>query len=661
MSSYVSLCPKALRFSPVTPSTSVFFDEANRQVFTVRESAKSITVNSLSNNNDIKLNLPDRGQVISMKFSLDQKILAIQRTARTIQFVNLHNADLTEYSQSCKSKSSTHLLGFNWTDINEIVLITNQGVELYQVNPEKRTLKQLKSWSVQTNWFIYSHENHTLLLSSSPQANLMHPIVFRKGTMHRLPKFEVELPPMYNQLPQKLQERDVTIATIYGRLYVLLTKNNPKGSQGPKAEISLCQLTKDGVVKTDVLVLDMTGRFAVNIVDNMVVVHHQATRMTLLYDIRHSRTAARDPTARGLVLHYPMVTPLSIAPAHLMPYRDPYAPAPPPDEEQPAQPAQPVPCELYSPSWIVFQPDIIIDAKLGALWTVSVVLDALVEQMADKAALVEFLLRRRDSKALVLAVVTRALEPGTSCDLGTIARMFDHINAACADFTMPDEVLPPSRGEVILDPPKRFRPVFVDQYDMYRHVFSPLEEKKEISDKFFVAVLVDYIRSLNEFKIVVQHDIYKIVINIFVQHKRYYQLHQFLQYHVVHDSKHVACLLLHLQETYPPAFQLALDMFKRLGNSNDDIFDSLLSKNQVLLALRFMKSLGQESMNGASARRFLEAATNTGDPLLFFTVFTFFEQRNMQLRKKPDFAAGEGCEVYVERFRKLFGQGASSC
>ena len=31
--------------------------------------------------------------------------------------------------------------------------------------------------------------------------------------------------------------------------------------------------------KTDVLKLDMSGRFALNIVDNLIVVHHQASKV----------------------------------------------------------------------------------------------------------------------------------------------------------------------------------------------------------------------------------------------------------------------------------------------------------------------------------------------------------------------------------------------
>lgn len=42
-----------------------------------------------------------------------------------------------------------------------------------------------------------------------------------------------------------------------------------------------------------------------------------------------------------------------------------------------------------------------------------------------------------------------------------------------------------------------------------------------------------------------------------------------------------ACQLLSLEKDYPPAYQLALDMFKRLGQTSSDIYDVLLTKNHV--------------------------------------------------------------------------------
>ena len=176
-----------------------------------------------------------RGPVISVKHSLDYRILSIQRTSRTVVFLNrAKGLDKTEYSQSCKSKSSSHLLGFVWVGATEVVFITNLGLEYYMVYPEKRSLKLIKSYNLTVNWFVYSSENKVLLLSSSLQANVLQPYHFKDGSITRLSKFEAELPFVYNQLSQKLLERDVYLAPIYQRLYCMIVKNNPKGHPGPK-------------------------------------------------------------------------------------------------------------------------------------------------------------------------------------------------------------------------------------------------------------------------------------------------------------------------------------------------------------------------------------------------------------------------------------------
>lgn len=65
-----------------------------------------------------------RGPVISVKFSLDHRVLSIQRTSRTVVFHNLGpGLDPAEYSQSCKSKLSSHLLGFVWTGTGEVTFL----------------------------------------------------------------------------------------------------------------------------------------------------------------------------------------------------------------------------------------------------------------------------------------------------------------------------------------------------------------------------------------------------------------------------------------------------------------------------------------------------------------------------------------------------------
>ena len=40
--------------------------------------------------------------------------------------------------------------------------------------------------------------------------------------------------------------------------------------------------------------------------------------------------------------------------------------------------------EADSPNWIVFQPNVVIDAKLGCLWSVQLRLDPLIQLIPDK-------------------------------------------------------------------------------------------------------------------------------------------------------------------------------------------------------------------------------------------------------------------------------------
>jgi len=129
--------------------------------------------------------------------------------------------------------------------------------------------------------------------------------------------------------------------------------------------------------------------------------------------------------------------------------------------------------------------------------------------------------------------------------------------------------------------------------------------------KYFVAVVIEYIRCLNYQYIQVKSFIYEVVIHLLVRNNRYFQLHQFIQYHVISDSFHVACQLLSLEKIYPPAYQLALDMLKR--SCPEQIIEVLLTKGQVVQALRFVKNQKQ-----IEPKRFLELAVKSEDPTVFF-------------------------------------------
>ncbi|XP_053323935.1 regulator of MON1-CCZ1 complex [Spea bombifrons] len=643
---YLELSDRPVLFEKATNVNSVFFDEANKQVFAVRSGgATGVVVKGPEDRSPISFRMEDKGEVKCIKFSLGNRILAVQRTLRTVDFINLiQDYSQLEYSQECKTRNS-RIMGFCWTSSSEIVFITDQGIEFYQVLPEKRSLKLLKSQSINVNWYMYCPESSVILLSTANHCNVLQPFHFKGPTMSKMTKFEIELP-MPTAKTIKISERDIAMATIYSQLYVMFLRHHAKASSSAGAEVVLFHLPREGSPKKmHILKLNRTGKFALNVVDNLVVVHHQDTETSVIYDIR-----LRGESDGNVMLHQPVLPPRSIHP-YQIPLTVP--------STVPGQP--PTPCKLYSSSWIVFQPDIIISASEGYLWYLRIKLQPIVRLLLDKGRLMDFLLQRKDCKAVILSVCSQMLTGPDRSPLPVIATVFDKLNSeykkyldAEHSYTLAVETSQ-GRSNALLKRPVRGQAV-VDQSDMYTHVLSVFTDLKEAPHKFITAVLMEYIRSLNQFQIPVQHYLYELVIKTLVQHNLFYMLHQFLQYHVLSDSKPLACLLLSLESVYPPAHQLSLDMLKRLSTANDEIIEVLLSKHQVLAALRFVRSIGGQ--DNVSARKFLDAAKQTSDDMLFYTVFRFFEQRNQRLRGNPNFTPGEHCEDHVTSFKQLFGDQA---
>ncbi|KAL4226404.1 hypothetical protein ACF0H5_014387 [Mactra antiquata] len=643
---YIELSKSPIRFEPISKVTNVFYDDANQQVFAVRSGGSmGVVVKGPNDRNGITFRMEDRGEVLSMKFSPDRRVLAIQRSQKSVEFINFKEdltTDTNEYSQTCKGRSN-QIKGFVWTGVNELVFITEHGVEYYQLNPEKRVLKNVKSLNISIVWYVWMkrHDGGLLLLATGQLANTLQPVHFTQGNMIKLPKFEVDLPTLPKQQKQPLYERDVFIAKIYGQIYIIVLRHLPRpGASG--AEVVLYQIPQQKEApakKTNVLKLEMSGRFAINVVDSLIVVHHQASKTSVIFDIH------LDGESDGYILsHYPVVSPLPIKPFKLL--------LPTLNIAQ-GQEKMEYNCELYSANWIVFQPNVVIDAKLGCLWHVELMLEPLVTMIPDKCRLIKLLLQRWNSKGVILDVFKQMLLPGQQARLPVISRIVDMLNQGYKTNLEAEMVALATDSASQTNIKRR---VIIDQSDMYTNVFSVFEDNNEIPYKFKVAVLIEYIRSLSQRDIPVQHYLYELIINILVQNNCFYQLHQFLQYHVLSDSKPLACLMLSLESVYPPAHQLALDMLTRLSTANEEIIEVLLSKQQLLPAVRFIRKAG--ITDTVSSRKFLEAAMNTSDSQLFYTVFKFFQQRNIRMRGSPVFQPGEHCEMYVKYFEQLFGSDA---
>jgi len=195
--------------------------------------------------------------------------------------------------------------------------------------------------------------------------------------------------------------------------------------------------------------------------------------------------------------------------------------------------------------------------------------------------------------------------------------------------------------------------IVIDQESLQTWVFTSLIQNENLNFRYRFSVLTEYIRSLHHFNLTVHFGTYDILIKLLVQHEKYYYLHQYIQYHIIRDSFNVACILLHLESKYPPAYQLGMDMLKRLGLMEQAV-EVFLKKHDVTNAIRYVRAANLTFQPA----KCLEVALTSKDKMLFYTVYSYFEERNQLVYNinlgRSDFYSTESCEKYIAYFKENF-------
>lgn len=106
-------------------------------------------------------------------------------------------------------------------------------------------------------------------------------------------------------------ERDLTLAQIYGVSAILILQ--PTAARLMEVVVYLLNGPGLSPQKAHVLRLGLSGRFAMNIVDDIIVVHHQATGTSMLFDIG----VGGQPDGVGVFSHEPLTPARSIRPMAL--------------------------------------------------------------------------------------------------------------------------------------------------------------------------------------------------------------------------------------------------------------------------------------------------------------------------------------------------------
>ncbi|KAA0195258.1 hypothetical protein FBUS_04622 [Fasciolopsis buskii] len=199
MPHFLSLSENPTIFEPIGTNCSAFFDNSRRQIFTLRSrGTMGVTVKSPDAGDVLNFRIDDRGDVLSIKFCPGNRILAIQRAQRSVDFLNfspIGPEDQPGYSQSCRTKTGK-LLGFLWLDSTDILFISTDHLEIHQVSPTKRSVRLIKHVSHSTQWFLWHDSARVLVTSSEESKNNFYLFHFRiPHTITKVCKFEVPSAP----------------------------------------------------------------------------------------------------------------------------------------------------------------------------------------------------------------------------------------------------------------------------------------------------------------------------------------------------------------------------------------------------------------------------------------------------------------------------------
>lgn len=313
----------------------------------------------------------NEGPVLSVRFSLDQKAIGIQRSSHEVEFRNRETGEAC--SKKCRADSET-TLGFFWTDCPtcDVIIIKTSGLDLLVYEPQSNALRLVESKKINIIWYLYTHESRLLLLASGMQCNMFTGYQFSAGGIVKLPKFEMVMSKSEANNKPVLAAADVHIVTVYGRIYCLqLDRVN--------MALNLYRFYRDAVVQQGTLPI-YSSRIAVSAVDNIIMVHQIDAKVVILYDV-------------FMDSYTPISAPLPLLVRGLSSSRQAAETA---DHQSSAYGGT-----LYGEGWNFLIPDLICDADNGLLWKLHLDLEAIAASTSDAPSILEFLQRRKSDLSMV--------------------------------------------------------------------------------------------------------------------------------------------------------------------------------------------------------------------------------------------------------------------
>ncbi|KAL7138634.1 hypothetical protein ABFS83_10G177200 [Erythranthe nasuta] len=630
----------------VPESRKLFYDDGNKIILSVTSnqvfSWKTAPYNSYVTPSSDPIS---EGPVLSIRYSLDLKLLGVQRSSHEIQIFNKQTGDT--FSQKCRFESES-ILGFFWTDCPnyDIVFVKTSGLEFYSYNTESKFLHLVETKKMNISWYIYTHESRLVLLASGMQCKSFTGYQLSSAGIIKLPRFEMAMvKPEANNKPI-LAAEDVHIITVYGRIYCL---------QFDRIGMLLhsYRFYRDAVVQQGSLPV-YSNQIAVSVVDNVLLVHQVEAKVVIIYDLFAD---SQSPISAPLPL---FVRGFSRATA----------------SSQTAFTASgtsesknlgDTELTIYGDQWNFFVPDLVCDFANGFLWKINVDLEAISASSSEVQLILEFLQRRKleadKAKQLCFAIVrTNILErkpiPVVSRAIDVLLTAYSqaiktgsYYKKITVEETSPSgpanlnmgsllepgtsggEVPPNDQSQIVRPGNDQLNSNGSERHqsevtssaatspeDLYSYVFAPIEEEMAGDVSYFIAIIVEFLRSTSVEKLKVHPNTYILMVQVLARDERFTELELFIMNKIIEPSKEVAMQLLESGRRNLQIRKLGLDMLRQLSLNHDYVL-LLVQDGYYLEALRYAR---KTKVNTVRPSLFLEAAYASKDPQHLASVLRFF-------------------------------------
>lgn len=612
----------------IPESRGLFYDDANRLLICVTSSQVFSWETAPPFNPDVSPSVDSipEGPILSVRFSLDKKVIAVQRSDCEIQF--FHRETKKTLTHKCRAGSES-ILGFFWSDspLCDLAVVKTSGMDLFACD-SAMNLRLVETKKVNVNWYIYTHESRLVLLASGLQCKTITGFQLSTAGVVRLPKFEMTLATTESNSKPIISAGDVHLVTVYGRIYCLQVDREAM-------LLYTYRFYRDAVVQQGSLPI-YSSKLSVSVVDNLLLVHQIDAKVVIIYDLF---VDSRAPVSAPLPLLW-----------RVYQGSDTSSQATNKENESAESSTSNENIVMYEDAWTFLVPDLILDQTNKVLWRVHLDLEAISASSSDRTSLLEFLQRRKleanKAKQLCLGIaralilerrpatqVTQAIDVlVTAYSYSVKAGIYKELkNEKTTTSTTPTDGASPDneRGrasgssideeeEVEMDLPSgssdeqqesQLSSPAISPDELYKFVFASVEEVMVEESDYLVAIITEFLRSISAEKLKVDLNIYVMTVRLLARSKRFAELSLFITNKVIEPSKEVALQLLESGGQNLRVRKLGLDMLRQLSLHHEYI-SSLVQDGYYLEALRYAQ---KRKVTSVRSSLFLEAAYASND------------------------------------------------